>query len=140
MPDIRLLSITSSDRVLLMRLTAEMLALPFRVCLSRDCRRALACRYRRVRSGEPACLAHLDATEREAFDQLFTLVLKTADALPVASPAGNADARALEEVAIEIILAAQRRCPHLAHLFPAWLARYRAAGLGSTQVQAASNG
>ena len=140
MTDLKLLSITPSDRALLMRLTAEMLALPFRVCLSRDCRRALACQYRHVRSGEPPCLGLLNATERQAFDQLFTLVLKTADALPLESPDGNADARALEEAAIEIILAARRCRPHLAHLFSAWLARYRASDPGSPQVQAASNG
>ena len=139
MPDISLLSITRADRNLLMRLTAEMLAVPFCVCGHRDCRRALACRYRRVRSGEPHCLERLNHWERVAFDQLFTLVLKMADALPVERPARNADARALEEAAIEIILAARRSRPELGFLFPPWLAKYGAAGVASERSQVASN-
>lgn len=139
MPDVSLLSITPADRNLLMRLTAEMLAVPFRVCGHRDCRRALACGYRRVRNGEPPRLLQLYPAEREAFDELFTLVLKIADALAIERPARNADARALEEAAIEIVLAARRTRPQLGFLFPPWLAKYRAADLATERMQAASN-
>ena len=139
MPNIRLLTLTQTDCNLLMQLTAEMLAMPFRICPSRDCRRTLACRYRNSRSGEPACLQRLDPVQREAFDELFTLVLKIADALAIECPAPDADARALEEAAIEIVLAARRQRPRLGHLFPDWLAGYRAAGTAEGATHAVSH-
>lgn len=139
MSDISLLTISAADRSLLMRLTAEMLAFPFRVCGRRDCRRALGCGYRCMPSGEPACIHRLHAPERETFDQLFALVLRIADALALERPSRDADARALEETAIDIVLVARRMRPRLGHLFPDWLAKYRAAALMAGPKQVSSH-
>ena len=140
MPNINLLTIGRADHDFLMKLTAEMLAMPYRACHSRDCRRALACRYRNRRSGEPCCLQQLDPAEREAFDQFFILVLRIADALAIERPGRSADARELEQAAIEIVLAGRRERPQLGHLFPDWLAKYRASELAAPQERAISNG
>jgi hypothetical protein len=134
-----ILSLTEADHALLMRMTAEMLAVPFRACLHRDCRRSSACRYQLVRTGEPHCLARLNATEKDAFDQLLDLVIYIADAIHIGTPAHSVDVKACEEAAIEIVLAARRSNPEFAYLFPPWLARYRAAEAAAQRVQEVSH-
>ena len=128
-------SLSPQERNILMWLTAEMLALPHMICGHRDCRRAAACRYVNRRSGEPDCFARLTATEREAFDQLFALVVKIADAIHVGTPSRNAGERTLEEAAIEIICIARRRHPRLGFFFDPWLVRYREAGSARMQAE-----
>lgn len=55
---------------------AEMLALPQFVCRRRDCRRKQKCAWYFKKSGEPCCLANLDAGQRQAFDDMAGRVAK----------------------------------------------------------------
>ena len=129
-------SLSPRERNILMWLTAEMLALPQIACGNRDCRRAAACRYVSCDSGAPDCLGRLTATEREAFDRLFALVVKIADMIHVGMPSRDAGERALEEAAIEIICIARRKYPGLGFFFQPWLTQYRAAGSAHSEASA----
>lgn len=60
-------SLPPLDRHLLAR-TAEMLALPWRVCRRRDCRRRGRCGWFFRDTQQPCCLANLDAGQRALFD------------------------------------------------------------------------
>lgn len=66
------------DPLLLMR-TAEMLALPERVCLSRSCRRSKRCTWFFPATKQPCCIANLDAEQRALFDQLAEKVRDVRD-------------------------------------------------------------
>jgi hypothetical protein len=51
--------------------TADMLAMPHRVCRQRGCRRRKACSWDCTASGEPPCLRNWKVGERRAFDELY---------------------------------------------------------------------
>ncbi|MFT4162936.1 hypothetical protein [Shinella sp.] len=93
------------DATLLAR-TAEMLALPERVCRRRSCRRKKCCAWVFRRTQQPCCLANLDAGQRALFDQLAEQVRDVRDygrrdsKLSFASP--WRDERALQDAAVEI--------------------------------------
>jgi hypothetical protein len=55
--------------------TAEMLAIPQRICRG-NCRRNKACRWHFKKSGEPGCLSRLTQEQRRLFDELYAVVLE----------------------------------------------------------------
>ena len=93
------------DAALLAR-TAEMLALPERVCRRRSCRRRRCCARVFRGTQQPCCLANLVAGQRALFDQLAEQVRDLRDygrpdsGLSFASP--WRDERALQDAAVEI--------------------------------------
>ena len=93
------------DATLLAR-TAEMLALPERVCRRRSCRRQKGCAWIFHKTQQPCCLANLDAGQRALFDALAEQVRDARDygrrdgPLSFASP--WRDNRALQDAAVEI--------------------------------------
>lgn len=105
------------DSPLLAR-TAEMLALPQFVCRRRDCRRNGRCSWLFRSTGEPCCLANLDAEQRGHFDAFAKLVRDARDfgswnsKIIFASP--WRETRALQDAAVEaarpLVSRAARRC------------------------------
>ncbi|TCL73933.1 hypothetical protein [Rhizobium sp. BK251] len=94
---------------LLMARTADMLAVPSQICLCRACHRAGKCCMILVRSSEPACLIFLLPEERQAFDELLAEVRSVEERmgiLPRQPMPADPEACALQEAAIEIIVAA----------------------------------
>lgn len=93
------------DRHLLAR-TAEMLALPQRVCRRRDCRRKGRCAWFFKATQAPCCLANLDAEQRRLFDEVVAIARDVRDygnswsKLSFASPCR--ETRALQDAAVEI--------------------------------------
>lgn len=93
------------DAALLAR-TAEMLALPERVCRRRSCRRQKCCAWVFRGTKQPCCLANLDAGQRALFHQLAEQVRDVRDygrrdsGLSFAS--AWRDERALQDAAVEI--------------------------------------
>lgn len=92
------------DTALLAR-TAEMLALPQRVCRRRECRRRGRCGWFFAATGEPCCLANLDPAQRALFDELAEKVRVARDfgswsGKLVFASAWRAD-RALQDAAVE---------------------------------------
>jgi hypothetical protein len=93
------------DRALLAR-TAEMLALPERVCRRRDCRRRGRCGWFFKDTRQPCCLANLDAAQRRLFDEFAEQVRDVRDygnlhsKLAYASP--FVETRALQDAAVEV--------------------------------------
>ena len=88
----------------LMAHTAEMLALPQRIC-RRDCGRRKACHWHFKTSGEPTCLSHLTREQRRLFDELYAMALDIRDCgghmgLMYAWP--DPETRALQDAAVEI--------------------------------------
>jgi len=109
----------------LMRVTAEMLAMPQLVCRLKDCRRKRRCNRVMTSTHDAACVHFLPPAQRAVFDALYRTVILIADDIPDACPARDPEQRALEEAAIEIIRATRRGRPRMARKFDDWLALYR---------------
>ena len=92
------------DRHLLAR-TAEMLALPERICRHRDCRRRHRCTWFFRETQQPCCLANLDAGQRRLFEELAETVRDARDfgrwdsKIRMTSP--YRETRALQDAAVE---------------------------------------
>ena len=54
--------------------SAEMLAVPERICRRRDCRRRHRCHWFFRATQQPCCLANLDAEQRRLLDELARIV------------------------------------------------------------------
>ena len=93
------------DAALLAR-TAEMLALPERVCRHRSCRRQKRCAWFFRKTQQPCCFANLDAGQRALFDQLAEQVRDVRDYGRRDSKLSFAsfwhDERALQDAAVEV--------------------------------------
>jgi hypothetical protein len=92
------------DRKLLAR-TAEMLALPERICRRRECRRRKGCSWFFRATQQPCCLANLDAEQRRLFDELAETVRNARDfgswASKVRMTSTFRETRALQDAAVE---------------------------------------
>ena len=92
------------DHALLAR-TAEMLALPERICRRRECRRRHRCSWFFRDIGQPCCLANLDADQRRLFDELAETVRDARNVgrwdSKVKMTSRYRETRALEDAAVE---------------------------------------
>ena len=92
------------DHALLAR-TAEILALPERICRRRECRRRHRCLWFFPDTQQPCCLANLDAAQRRLFDELAETVRDARNfgrwdsKVRMTSP--YRETRALEDAAVE---------------------------------------
>ncbi len=91
-------------KTMIMAHTAEMLAVPHRVC-RRDCRRKKRCRWHFKTTGEPCCLSQLTTEQRRLFDELYAVALDIRDnggrmGLMYAWP--DPAQRALQDAGVEI--------------------------------------
>ncbi|GEO83419.1 MULTISPECIES: hypothetical protein [Alphaproteobacteria] len=102
-------------RLLLMRYTAEMLAMPHHVCTYRNCRRGLACRWIDTDNDAPSCLVLLDPAERQVYDALAGVVLGAARLGPKVEPGSGPEAWELWSAGLEIILVYLRKMPRRRH-------------------------
>jgi hypothetical protein len=119
------LYLSEEDCNVLMRVTAEMLAMPQLACRLKDCRRKRRCDRVITSTRDAACVHFLPPAQRAVFDTLYKTVILIADDIPDAYPARDPEKRALEEAAIEIIRATRIRRPRMARKFDEWLALYR---------------
>ena len=119
------LYLTEEDCNVLMRVTADMLAMPQLVCHRKNCHRKRRCDRVMTRTCDPACVHSLPPAQRAVFDALYRTVILIADDISDAYPSRDPEKRALEEAAIEIIRATRTRRPHMARKFDEWLALYR---------------
>jgi len=119
------LYVSEDDCNALMRVTAEMLAMPERACRLRNCRRKRRCSRIMTRTRDAVCVHRLPPAQHAVFEELYEKVILIADDIPDAVPAPDPEARALEEAAIEIIRATRARRPRMARKFDDWVARYR---------------
>ena len=92
------------DHALLAR-TAEILALPERICRRRECRRRHRCSWFFRDIGQPCCLANLDAGQRRLFDELAETVRDARDFgrwdSKVKMTSSYRETRALQDAAVE---------------------------------------
>ena len=92
------------SRLLLAR-TAEMLAVPERICRRRDCRRRHRCNWFFRATQQPCCLANLDADQRRLFDELAQTVADAEHfgylASKIRMSSSYRETRALQDAAVE---------------------------------------
>ena len=95
------LYLTEEDCNVLMRVTADMLAMPQLVCHRKNCHRKRRCDRVMTRTCDPACVHSLPPAQRAVFDALYRTVILIADDISDAYPSRDPEKRALEEAAIE---------------------------------------
>lgn len=118
------------DRDGLMVRTAEMLAMPSMCCPSRQCARTRRCGFLWSITGEPMCLLTLDEEERAVYDALLACAVEAHAHLIANAPmplSSEPEARALQQVGIEIALPFIGTLPANRPLLRRWLRRHHAA-------------
>lgn len=108
-------------RTMLMRCTADKLGAPIH-CPARGCHRNRHCQG--ACAPEPPCQQRADPADRARFDELFSIVEAIRNLTLWPEPSRSDDLRALEALAIDILIAALPLMPDFAPKFENWLKRY----------------
>ena len=89
----------------LMAHTAEMLAMPQRVCRRGECHRKNGCKRYFPKTGEPCCLQNLTPEQRRLFDELYTLAASIRSWYILGFSSPDPVQRSLEDAGVEIVRA-----------------------------------
>jgi hypothetical protein len=108
-------------RALLMRRVADRLALPA-TCQARACQRNKRCNS--SLDTHPSCRHAASADDRARFDQLFDTIEAIRNLTLWPEPSRSDDLRAVEAMAIDILVDALPLMPDFVPKFQAWLVRY----------------